>query len=123
MADDADTEWAAPFWAYGAEPAHRGAMVWVLNAGSAPAQVTVTWHRYNGPVAHKSAETIKPGTTSIFVSGQWDTVGWLRVSADEPVLPWGTTPASQYDDDYVHMSFFRSPPPPRRKTVRPKPSP
>ena len=63
--------------------------------GTAAAEVTVRWHgAVTGDVLEKETHTIDAGTIWLFVSGEPGGFGWVGISSDRPVVPWGTTPVS-----------------------------
>ncbi len=109
MADDAAKRWVSPYWS--SSPAGHPELprVWVLNPGTAAAEVTVRWHEaVTGDVLEKETHTIDAGTIWLFVSGEPGGFGWLGISSDRPIVPWGTTPVSSGQDELGHetMDFY-----------------
>ena len=79
--------------------------------GTAAAEVTVRWHgAVTGDVLEKETHTIDAGTIWLFVSGEPGGFGWVGISSDRPVVPWGTTPVSSGQDELGHetMDFYRA---------------
>ncbi|CAN5139439.1 hypothetical protein BH09ACT13_BH09ACT13_04090 [soil metagenome] len=100
MADDAAKRWVSPYWSSSPAGPPNFPRVWVLNPGTAAAEVTVRWHEaVTGDVLEKETHTIDAGTIWLFVSGEPGGFGWLGISSDRPIVPWGTTPVSSGQDE------------------------
>ena len=111
MADDAAKRWVSPYWSSSPAGPPNFPRVWVLNPGTAGAEVTVRWHEaVTGDVLEKETHTIDAGTIWLFVSGEPGGFGWVGISSDRPVVPWGTTPVSSGQDELGHetMDFYRA---------------
>jgi hypothetical protein len=60
-----------------------------------------------GALIAESTRTIPPMHNSKFENPGFNNAsGWLRITSDNPVAPWGETPGWA-GTDYVNMSFYR----------------
>ena len=109
---DAATEWVAPSWISWPPDSPMHAAVWVLNCGTTQATVTVRFNLMDGSVFHKEVLRLPPRTTLMCraVASERSRVyrfGWVHIRSDQPILPWGRTPADISLGDMVQMSFYR----------------
>ena len=102
--------WIAPAWMNreGTEDTVRKlAYVVLFNPGPATAQVTVRFFSGVGALTAEDTRTIPPMHHSKFENqGFISASGWLRITSDNPVAPWGETPGWD-GTDYVNMIFYR----------------
>lgn len=107
----------APYWTawVSEEVWSPGTLVFVLNPGPVNANVTVIFHEYGPAIWEQDDRKVPPQTTSLFVgtpkgappeAGE----GWVEVTSDWPVVPWGSVPVGPPDGSYhsmVEMRFAR----------------
>jgi hypothetical protein len=105
MADGA-TRWISPYWRSEAPP--NFARVFVVNPNDAdPSNVTAQWYDPNGNVMTEFTEAIPPLNRRIFTSGTTGE-GWMRITSDLPVAPWGETPFGPIEViGTATMDFYR----------------
>jgi hypothetical protein len=115
MANDAARVWVSPHFTTVAqigEPAGMAKeLVWVLNPNDTVEKVTLTIYDQWGIEAEEQERAAGPSETVAFVPSE--TVGagdgWVRVSCDKPVLPWGVClHGNNYFRSYVQMAFYRA---------------
>jgi hypothetical protein len=108
---DAAKRWISPYWR-GDNPDF--ARLVVLNPNAEPADVRVHWYDGDGSVVGEQAASIAANSFILFVPGDQGS-GWLRISSDRPVAPYGETPFSAHRG-YTTMAFYREDLPPHPKS-------
>ena len=106
---DLGTSWVSPFWQTtkpAASDDWQQSTVYVVNPGSKPATLSIRWMKGTGGMISKSDGTPPAGTIWGWSSPLVEDRGWLLVTSDQPVAPWGTTP-SLVPPEPANMSFYR----------------
>jgi hypothetical protein len=102
---DAATRWICPYWRADNQPDFT--RVFVLNPNAEPASVTGHWFDMNGNVVSEHSETVGARSHWIFTAGTLGS-GWLRITSDRPVVPWGETPFGGVEPTgNTTMTFYR----------------
>jgi hypothetical protein len=94
-------------------------MVYVLNpSGQSSATVKREWHLRDGSLLAQGQTVVGPLNTVMFspaadlvnAPAGYEVQGWVRLTSDHPVCPWGETPfrtAAGQPDGYTNMTFYR----------------
>jgi hypothetical protein len=114
--------WIAPYWR-ARQPAIGdpidSAMVYVLNpSGHSSATVKRQWYLRDGTLLAEAQTVVSPSNTVPFSPAvDWTTgpspfevQGWMRITSDHPVCPWGETPfrtSTGQPDGHTNMTFYR----------------
>ena len=113
--------WIAPYWR-AIERSIGGptdsAMVYVLNpSGHSSATVKRQWYARDGSLLAQGQTVVNPLNTIMFspaadlvnAPSPYEVQGWVRITSDHPVCPWGETPfrtAIGQPDGYTNMTFY-----------------
>jgi hypothetical protein len=104
---DLATHWISPAWV---NSPGEGVVpeVAIVNPGNKPANVMVYLNNQDGSV-HISVGTILPAHSCAFLDTYdiQESRGWLAITSDQPVAPWGTTQSNIQPEQRVNMTFFR----------------
>ena len=106
---DLGTSWISPFWqtwTFGADDDWQQSTVYVANPGPKPASLTIRWIEGSGGRVDESPGTPPAGSFWGWSSPLGAHRGWLLVTSDQPVAPWGITPGLLTPEP-VNMSFYR----------------
>jgi hypothetical protein len=114
--------WIAPYWRARnpsiADPIDS-ALIYVLNpSGHSSATVKRQWYARDGSLLAEGQSVVSPSNTVPFSptvdGGNWpsgfEVQGWLRITSNHPVCPWGETPfrtATGQPDGHTNMTFYR----------------
>ena len=107
--NDLATSWISPFWqtwTFEGSDDWQQSTVYVVNPGSKPATLTIRWMGGTGGLIDQSDGTPPAGTFWGWSSPLVVERGWLLVTSDQPVAPWGTTP-SLISAEELTMDFYR----------------
>ena len=107
--DDLGRNWISPFWQttkLGGGNDWQQSTVYVVNPGSKAATLEIRWMAGTGGLIDDSDGNPPAGTFWGWSSPLVDNRGWLLVTSDQPIAPWGTTPGLLTPDP-VEMSFYR----------------
>lgn len=114
--------WISPYWR-AIVPFNFGpvdsAMIYVLNpSGHSSAMVKRQWYLRNGSLLAQGQSVVDPLNTAMFspaddwrnALSRYEVQGWLRITSNHPVCPWGETPfrtSSGQADGHTNMTFYR----------------
>lgn len=107
--NDLATSWISPFWQttkFGASDDWHQSTVYVVNPGPNSATLSIRWMGGTGGMISKSDGTPPAGTFWGWSSPLVEKRGWLLVTSDQPMAPWGTTPVILTPEP-ASMSFYR----------------
>jgi hypothetical protein len=107
--NDLGENWISPFWQtwkFGGNDDLHQSTVYVVNPGSKPASLKIRWMAGTGGLVGETAGNPPAGTFWGWSSPLVEDRGWLLVTSDQPIAPWGTTPGLLTPDP-VEMSFYR----------------
>jgi hypothetical protein len=115
---DLATHWISPAWRnHPGDPGPGGVppasevvppVIAVANPGNKPAVLTAYFYNHDGSI-HLSVGTTVPAHCCNFIDTYdiSETSGWLAITSDQPVAPWGTTQDVVQPGQRVNMTFFR----------------
>ena len=106
---DLGTSWISPFWqtwTFEGSDSWDQSTVYVVNPGANPATLTIRWMKGTGGLISKADGTPPAGTHWGWSSPLVKDRGWLLVTSDQPVAPWGITPGLLTPEP-VNMDFYR----------------
>ena len=116
MVTDLAQGWVSPYWQSNWDQEDPAAWiityVYIVNPGASPAEVTLTWHEVvSGPTDNVSdTRTIDARGIATWEAPQGDyRQGWVSITSDEPVLPWGSIRSGGPNPDALErvMAFGR----------------
>jgi hypothetical protein len=107
--NDLAMSWISPFWQttkFGASGDWHQSTVYVVNPGPNPATLSIRWMEGTGGMITKADGNPPAGTFWGWSSPLVNNSGWLLLTSDQPVAPWGTTPGILAPEP-AGMSFYR----------------
>ena len=109
--NDLATTWISPFWqtwTFGGSDDWQQSTVYVVNPGATAATLKIRWMGGAGGLVGDADGTPPAGTFWGWSSPLVAERGWLLVTSDEPVAPWGTTTPNLVSTEPLPMSFYRA---------------